>query len=147
MSTTSHQMLLEAKAEVDHAHEDTTPLSIAAQEGYPKIVRQLIAAGANVNRVNKNQASPLFLAARNGHANIVQQLLMTKEILVDAPTADGTTPLLISIQIGNLQVCGHDSIAKFPMLVRSNCEIAPACLAGAAIVFKRACRCDRKPSY
>ena len=106
------QMLLKAKAEVDHPNEETTPLSIAAQEGHAKVVRVLIAAGANVNRMNKNHASPLFLAARNGHANILQQLLLTKEILVDQAIQDGTTPLLISIQIGNLEVRDHNRMTK-----------------------------------
>lgn len=97
-------MLLVAKAQVDFPHDNVTPLSIAAQEGHANVVRVLMGSGANTTKENNNHASPLFLAARNGHTNVVQQLLEANDPLVDNAIKDGTTPLLIAIQIGNIEV-------------------------------------------
>jgi hypothetical protein len=47
-------------------------------------------------------ASPLFIAAQKGHTSICKKLLRDARIKVDDTTKEGTTPLLIAIQIGNL---------------------------------------------
>ena len=59
-------------------HDGSTPLIIAAREGYEVIARSLIAAGADVNGRQYGTfegLTPLMVAAGGGHTNIVQLLL------------------------------------------------------------------------
>jgi len=96
------KILVEAKAEVDTTVNGTTPLFVASQRGRKGCVSILLNAGANCNLGNSYQASPLFIAVQKKRNDICQQLLGNSRIKVDNPTRDGTTPLLISIQLGNL---------------------------------------------
>ena len=94
--------LVKGKADVNRKVDEVTPLFISAQEGHKGCVSVLLNAGANCNSENKDHASPLFIAAQKGHTAICKKLLKDSRIIVDDPSKDGTTPLLIAIQIGNL---------------------------------------------
>lgn len=61
-------MLLKYKASVDLAVSGgATPLSIAAQNGYAEIVRELLEHGAHVDPLSGEGVSPLLLAAQYDH--------------------------------------------------------------------------------
>ncbi len=63
--------LIANKAYIEIVDEDDkTPLMLAAEGGKIRIVRLLIAAGANPNRVNKNWESAEELARANGHSEV-----------------------------------------------------------------------------
>ena len=53
----------------------TTPLLIAAREGHEEVTRLLTAAGADVNKADKDGASPVHAAAREGHGAVVTALI------------------------------------------------------------------------
>jgi ankyrin repeat protein len=55
--------------------EGQTPLLAAAATGDTDIVKQLIAAGANVNHADRNGLTPLMRAAHSGHADVAAMLL------------------------------------------------------------------------
>jgi ankyrin repeat protein len=67
-------------------------LALAVRRGHVDAVRQLIAAGANVNEATRDTLSPLANAAELGHAEIVT-LLLQAGVNVNA-AADGYTPLM-----------------------------------------------------
>eukprot|EP00658_Telonema_sp_P-2_P076721 TRINITY_DN6775_c0_g1_i1.p2 TRINITY_DN6775_c0_g1~~TRINITY_DN6775_c0_g1_i1.p2 ORF type:complete len:105 (+),score=34.15 TRINITY_DN6775_c0_g1_i1:197-511(+) len=52
-----------------------TPLSFAAQNGHTEVVRELLGAGAEVDKAAENGATPLSFAAQNGHTEVVKELL------------------------------------------------------------------------
>jgi ankyrin repeat protein len=55
--------------------DGVTPLWIASQTGHTKVVQELLAHGAIVDRANNQGATPLFKAAHKGHVDVVEQLL------------------------------------------------------------------------
>ena len=69
-----------------------TPLSWAALEGRSEIVEILIAAGADVNGVNRDGATPLHAAAFMGQLELAK-LLLENGADVGAKTHNGDTPL------------------------------------------------------
>ena len=62
---------------------------------HKKIVKALLKAHADVNRVNGNEMTPLYLASREGHVEIVKTLLKAR---ADVNRADkhGVTPLYLA---------------------------------------------------
>lgn len=64
------------------------------------MVKELLAADANVNAHMKDRATPLFISAQNGHRAVLQ-LLLTAGAKPDAARSDGATPLWIAAQMGN----------------------------------------------
>ncbi|OQR91706.1 hypothetical protein ACHHYP_20174 [Achlya hypogyna] len=52
-----------------------SPLYTASENGHEDVVRQLIAAGADVNHENENGRTPLSIAAFRGREGVVQQLI------------------------------------------------------------------------
>ena len=60
----------------DVAASGATALHIAAQNGHAGAVRQLIKAGAKIDKARAdNGSTPLCIAACNGHATVVRQLI------------------------------------------------------------------------
>ena len=53
----------------------TTPLHVAAENGYHLIVRALLDAGADKDLANNNGATALHVAVKDGHDAIVRMLL------------------------------------------------------------------------
>ena len=101
------KILLEARANPNAAEwvDRATPLFIASQQGHTECVSALLKARAKCNFGNSGAdgVSPLFIAVQKKQNHICQQLLGNSSIKVDDPTKDGTTALLMSIQIGNLE--------------------------------------------
>lgn len=65
----------------------------AARRGDAQLISLLIAAGANVNKTDKDGETPLNLAAGKGHAECVRTLLAAPGIDVNKVSNNGKTPL------------------------------------------------------
>ena len=92
--------------------KEKTPLFIVAQKSHIKMVKALLAAGANVNAAPASGddagATPLYVAAEKGHLTVVQELLTARDINVNATRTckkfNGITPLFIASENGYLTV-------------------------------------------
>ena len=78
---------------INENEEWGTPLLWAAIDNDSTLVDALIAAGADVNRVNNIEASPLLWAAMSGNATIVKALIAAGSNVNKAGEA-GQTPLI-----------------------------------------------------
>ena len=86
-------MLLEAKANVESTDQDGfTPLTVAAYNGHPEVVKLLLEAKANVESKNRDGWTPLAAAASNGHSEVVKLLLEAKANF-ESKDRSGWTPL------------------------------------------------------
>lgn len=84
--------------------EQTTALWVAARWGRTAVVRELIAAGSEVDATAApSRDSPLWIAAREGHLATVQVLLQSGAT-VDHPNKGGVTPLQAAIVNGDVGV-------------------------------------------
>lgn len=85
-----------------------TPLELAAESGYGKVVRLLL--GANKVDVNTQDPisgkKPLCLAAENGHEDVLELLLVVGEADMGLWDAEGMTALTLA------RKNGHDSIVN-----------------------------------
>ncbi|HUF38166.1 MAG TPA: ankyrin repeat domain-containing protein [Anaerolineales bacterium] len=82
-----------------NARDETgeTPLTWAANLGHTTVVKDLLAAGADVEtRGNRFHAPPLILAARSGARGIVALLAVHADL--DAQDAAGTTALMRAVE-------------------------------------------------
>lgn len=82
-----------------NAH-DETPLMYLAVVGETKRAAALIKKGAEVNRLGW---TPLHYAASKGHLDTVK-LLIANKALVNAPSPDGTSPLMMAAYAGSQEV-------------------------------------------
>jgi uncharacterized protein len=80
-----------------------TPLMYAAREGHIDVARMLLAAGANVNEVDKNDISPLFMAISNNHIAMAR-FLIEKGADINAKDWYGRTPLFAAVEIRNVDL-------------------------------------------
>lgn len=85
-----------------NAHGETA-LMLAAIKGHVELARQLIAAGADVN---KTGWTPLHYAASgtSEHQVAVVQLLLEHHAYIDAASPNGSTPLMLAAQYGPREV-------------------------------------------
>jgi ankyrin repeat protein len=94
--------------------KDESPLMIAAIRGHAKMVRELIARDADVN---KPGWAPLHYAASGGHVDIIR-ILLDENAFIDAQSPNGTTPLMMAAGYGTpeavkaLLEAGADSLMK-----------------------------------
>ena len=87
---------LEAQLSPDTADESpkSSPLLyIASSRGHTRVLRVLLAGGANVELANKNGFTALFWAARNGQLSCLQ-LLLNAGANANAQDFLGNTPLM-----------------------------------------------------
>ncbi|CAH0056401.1 unnamed protein product [Clonostachys solani] len=82
-----------------------TPLHFCANEGFPDIVKYLVAAGVKIDRKDANGDTPLHLASREGQTQTVK-------LLVELGATDGMnkrfkSPALLASEFG------HQEIAQF----------------------------------
>ena len=95
-----------AKPEPPTAKAPDISIFDAALGGNIEVVKQHLAAGANVNVKDDNWgATPLHFAARNGHKDVAE-LLVVKGAALNTKDDDGRTPLHMVADIG------HNGIAE-----------------------------------
>jgi ankyrin repeat protein len=82
---------------------DMTPLMYAAREGHLEAAKALIAAGADVNEVDKNAIGPLFMAISNNHMDMAH-LLIDRGANINAVDWYGRTPLFAAIEMRNVDL-------------------------------------------
>ena len=75
---------------------DESPLMLAAFKGQLKLVEQLIAREADVN---KPGWTPLHYAASSGHVAVLR-LLLENDAYIDASSPNGSTPLMLAAMYG-----------------------------------------------
>jgi ankyrin repeat protein len=94
---TCFNILVDAGADVNFGLS-STPLSLAAGRGSPKLVAALINAGANVNWHNSTGWTPLHLACRRYPPSLeCVELLLNAGAAVNATTDGGRTTLDVAI--------------------------------------------------
>ena len=76
--------------------QDESPLMLAALRGLTDLCRRLITLGADVN---KPGWTPLHYAATSGHL-ATMDLLLDEHAYIDAPSPNGTTPLMMAAHYG-----------------------------------------------
>lgn len=79
----------------DPSEDGITPLIAASSEGHVEVVKQLVAANANVNAVDKDGTSALMAAAARGHFEVVGELVKAKPE-VNSQNKDGHTALMFA---------------------------------------------------
>ena len=84
-------------------------LRLAASKGNIETVKQLLAAGRDVNAKNNKGETPLHGAAKEGHKEIAE-LLITKGADVNARDEYGYTPLFMRLPFG--AAAGHKEIIE-----------------------------------
>ena len=72
-------------------------------KGHTAVVDRLLAAGANKEKVNVNQATPLYIAAFGGHLPIVERLLQAGANK-EKPNIKQATPLFAAASGGHVAV-------------------------------------------
>jgi ankyrin repeat protein/serine/threonine protein kinase len=98
------QTALEKGAYPNAKNDDgSTPLHIAAQEGYAEIVKILLERGADPNTENKDGWTPLHIAAKEGHVDVVR-VLLERGAYPNAKNNYGGTPLHIAEQEGHVEI-------------------------------------------
>jgi ankyrin repeat protein len=77
--------------------QEDAGLLAAARTGHANTVKDMIAAGANVNVKDEHGNTPLLEAARNGHDDVVRALLVAGANM-KAKNDDGKTALMLALQ-------------------------------------------------
>ena len=77
-----------------------TPLHVAVNKGDMTSLKVLLAAGGDVNSVDKYRRTLLYWASKNGFLEFVQ-LLLAKGAEVDKGIEDGSTPLHVASEHGH----------------------------------------------
>jgi ankyrin repeat protein len=83
-----------------------TPLSLSSARGHAKVVKSLLAAGADQNKPDHDWITPLFISSLHGHAEVVN-LLCSDQNGFGADyvaTKTGLTPLFVSSEGGHARV-------------------------------------------
>lgn len=99
-------LLTEASDLIDINQRDLkgkTPLFLAAQSGHVSVVRELLAHGAEKERINRLGRTPLHTAIDNGHLKVVRALLDAGANL-EAKDIEGDSPLTRAILTGHLSI-------------------------------------------
>lgn len=101
LSTALARLTPAAKRAYLETHDDeSTPLEIATTRGHVECVRELVHAGADVNRRYRHSQTVLHLAVHTGNRAIVWLLVHTVGVERNAVDANGDTPLLLAAHDG-----------------------------------------------
>jgi ankyrin repeat protein len=84
------------KFDIRNAH-DETPLMLACIRGMTELATQLISRGADVN---KPGWTPLHYAATSSQL-LLMNVLLEHHAFIDAPSPNGTTPLMMAAKYGS----------------------------------------------
>lgn len=78
-----------------------TPLILAAQRGFLKQTKNLLAGGANPDYRNPSSGlSALAAAAAEGHIDVIRALVRNGQATIDLPDLNGRTPLMYAAEQG-----------------------------------------------
>ena len=89
--------LLEIGTPVDQTVQDTSALMLASMNGYPAIVRTLLANRAAPNRAMANGSTALICAASRGHAEVISVLIEARAHVNEA-MPNGHTALRYAVR-------------------------------------------------
>ncbi len=94
------------------------PPLLTIRRDFPRPAEELIAAGAQVNRLGW---TPLHYAASRGRAQTAR-MLIAHGAIINAPGPDGTTPLMMAALSGNAEVVDllRRNAARHPGTPRTN---------------------------
>lgn len=83
--------------------QDESPLMMASIKGNTEAVKALLARDADVN---KTGWTPLHYAASTGNVQQIDivRLLLENHAYIDAPSPNGTTPLMMAAQYGSMDM-------------------------------------------
>lgn len=84
--------------------DDRTALQAAASGGSLRLVKLLLAAGADPNRANRHNESALHFAAEKGHVQIAQELLKWGALADTKSRHTAMTPLMLAAENGQFEV-------------------------------------------
>lgn len=98
-------MLLELGMNAPGA-EETSPLYLAAQEGFLGIVKLLVANKADIEFSYRDGFTPLYIAAQMGRLEIVK-FLHEKGAKINITCRNGSSPLYIAMQEGKFAVVDY----------------------------------------
>lgn len=90
--------LIKKGADPNACFDDSTPLIIAASEGFEQITKMLVKQGAKVNSFCESGRGALHYAAANGNEPMVRYLL-ENGATCDLKDARETTPLMLTLSI------------------------------------------------
>ncbi|EAQ86305.1 hypothetical protein CHGG_07558 [Chaetomium globosum CBS 148.51] len=87
-----------------------TPLNSAASQGFLRVVKLLLTAGADLDQLDDDNSTPLHLASANGHAMVVKRLLQKANRRgrtnpsLELRSGSGLTPLIAAATEGHSRV-------------------------------------------
>mmetsp|Transcript_25161 Transcript_25161/g.72131 ORF Transcript_25161/g.72131 Transcript_25161/m.72131 type:complete len:698 (+) Transcript_25161:49-2142(+) len=81
------------------AYDGSTAIVMAARCGHPKVVRELLASGAN-HEVRTDDGSTLLSHAVSGGSSEAVQAVLEAGVSVDEANEDGVTPLILAAHYG-----------------------------------------------
>jgi ankyrin repeat protein len=84
-----------------------TPLLYAARDGRVEMVRDLLAAGADIEGADANAITPLLIAITNNHPDVARALI-EKGANIKATDWYGRTPLWTAVETRNMDVDNAD---------------------------------------
>ena len=90
-------------ADLDVEHAEWTALTKASIKGYLDIVKALLAAGADKDKVDEDGVTPLIWAATQGHLKVVQVLLKAGA-KVDKANKYGDSALIFATIRGHTEI-------------------------------------------
>ncbi|XP_064646401.1 serine/threonine-protein phosphatase 6 regulatory ankyrin repeat subunit B-like [Lineus longissimus] len=87
--------------------DDSTPLLISSTEDNLDMFKHLISLGADVNATDKNGLNVMRMASLSSNTDLVDYLVNSIRLDVNCRTGDDSTPLLLLLLKGNLDMFKH----------------------------------------
>ena len=107
LSTTTHQWLLEQGYNAEDLNQrgenGDTALMKATRQGLSTIVKELIAAGADINATNNDHNNALWFACFGDHYDLIN-LLLDNNIDINNQNDNGATVLMYGASAGKTEV-------------------------------------------
>jgi ankyrin repeat protein len=103
----SHKELLERQhinLDINFDFGVASPLYVTCENGYSRVAKQLIDAGADINQANPSGATALYILAQNNHQRELENLLGSSTIDLNQESSAGISPLYIACQKGHTDI-------------------------------------------